>query len=1549
MKYIITIVTIIIILLVPISTTTLIQITEDSIDNIPPSEGFRDIPPETLFNVALTAKFSANKGQIQDDDLLYYALGVNFSVGFGQGWISFKVDDGDRTSVFRRIFVDCNDVTPMGVGSIDERSSYFIGKDPDGWVKDARNYRELHYINLYNGIDLRVYFAGGAIKYEFILEPGSDPSAIVMRHDGVIGLYLSPSSRDLIIETISSKLIDEAPTTYQYLAGEPEIIESSYLLVDNNVHFVLGSYDSSRPLVIDPSINFSTLIGGASYDTISDHFIDGEGSIYVTGYTDSLDFPTTPGVYNRSLGIVDIFVIKMDTNGSTIKYSTFVGGSNSGETAQGIWVDDQGCAYISGDTVGGMDFPTTSGNYSRDLDFASDVVVFKLDANGSDLVFSNVMGSVGTPNHYGRDIYVDNMKNVYVMGYTSSGFFSTAGAFQEEGNGRGDAFVFKLDPSGKQLLLGTNLGGSQKDEAEEMRVDSAGNVYLSGWTRSQDFPVTNNAFCSTQSGAADAFVVKLDANFSTLAYSSYFGGTSNDYGYGIDVDNHGSIYATGMASSGFPTTKGVFDDVINGSIDAFVLKINNTNSLEYSTYIGGTVGEIGYSIKVYDGGCTLVTGYTTSGDFPTTPNAYDTQKAGWRDAFIVKMDSNGQKLLFSSFIGGQEDDYGYEVSVPEGGFVYLSGKTAHNTFPTTQGAYCTTYQGGDWDGFLLRLDIDRPWMFIDSTPNRTTTGDPFQVNLTVRDNTDISEVRLEYWYGSSSSHTRVTMDMTGGTNMNATYVSNLTTPSDSLAKFYYIVHMKDAAGNSNSTGVMSVTVLDNDNPFMTDRTSQIPTTGETFRFAVDVFDNIHMDDVRVVYWFGDRVGEAVNVSMWGTTGTGNGLYDYDAVTIPHDSLRPLHYRFWCNDTSGNWNGTGTFELQVVDNDVPHLGDDLSDGTATTGDPLTFIVNCSDNIGPAVVRVAFWYDEGTTVNWNLTMEALDTDKGGNGSYGLVWSVFPDAVHAIHYLFHVSDGAGNVNLTVERVINVTDNDRPSFHEDSSDSTASTGEDFTYQIMVSDNIDVSDVTVSYWFGEGPATNLSMALQSMQGPGRYVYSLTIHIPTVIPGQLRYQFTATDGSGNINVSQDRAVTIDDSSPPGIIEDLTDGVATTGDPFTFKVVVEDNVGIAGVTVVWRFEESPEEQLDMEPLDLGNPNRPSYFIEVDIPSDGTGSIEYSFQVIDPAGNQWTSSSRTVTILDNDPPTLLEDLTAGTAIKGLTLTISARYEDNIQVDGAWVEYWYGDGEHANVSMTLDEVYSLVVSTPREPLGQLLYRLHAVDRAGNWAPPSGGSVSLYNSPPTIDDVPSWDVVEEEEMTLDISPYISDANDLLDDMVLTCDDDIVTVTGLVLSVYLLDWMPDRTVTVAVSDGEDTAQTSIILKVQNVNDPPAEPEIISPEVGGRFERGDTVSFEASFDDPDLIVGQVLTITWTSDRDGEIGRFTSDAQKIITTNDLSEGVHVVTLTVDDGEETRSTSLKVTVYEDDGNGGITGPTTSLIIIAVIVLIILGTATVIWMKNRNEEPI
>ena len=272
-----------------------------------------------------------------------------------------------------------------------------------------------------------------------------------------------------------------------------------------------------------------------------------------------------------------------------------------------------------------------------------------------------------------------------------------------------------------------------------------------------------------------------------------------------------------------------------------------------------------------------------------------------------------------------------------------------------------------------------------------------------------------------------------------------------------------------------------------------------------------------------------------------------------------------------------------------------------------------------------------------------------------------------------------------------------------------------------------------------------------------------------------------------------------------------------------------------------------------------------------------------------------------------------------------------------------------MTLDGVSILQVTTPRSPGGDLHYRFSAVDGSGNWAVTEEGVVSLVNSPPAVDAIPFWDVVEEETSSLDLSPYISDANDPPASLTVTTDSDIIAVDGVVLRVLLEDWMPEVTINLTVSDDEDEAQATITMRVQNVNDPPDAPMILSPKDGSKFRQGEEVILEASYYDVDTAAGQVLTIIWTSDRDGEIGRITSDAPENVSTRNLSLGRHLLTVIVDDGEENRTTSVRITVYEEDGSDdSVFTPATSVLILVIVILLIMGAVT-LWIRYRERDAV
>lgn len=455
---------------------------------------------------------------------------------------------------------------------------------------------------------------------------------------------------------------------------------------------------------------YSTYIGGSGTETLYGSAIDSAGNIYVTGYTDSsTDFPATIGsfdtVYNG--GIADAYVCKLNSDGTALDYSILLGGSGY-DDGWGITVDDSGNAYILGS--GSADFPVTPGAFDTTH---HGVYVAKINAAGSDLIYSTFLGSGA-----GAGIKVDNNGNVYIIGCTSSSAFpTTPGAFDTTLNSGGlDTFVSKLNTSGSTLIYSTYLGGTGNDYASDLAIDSNGNVYIIGYTNSTTgFPTPPGAFDTTYNDTGnfnDVFVSKLNATGSALIYSTFLGGGDYDYGKRIVVNSTGEACIIGYTkSSTFPTTSGAYDRTFNSIFynDVFLTKLNAAGSnLIFSTFLGGIGSDIGYGLFVDDLGYIYITGYTSSTDFPITLDAIDSTGDISTDVFVAKFNPTGSDLLYSSYFGGTDGDYGKGIYRDSAGNIYVAGSTYSIDFPTTPGVYDTTYNGGIQDSFVIKLTLPRP-------------------------------------------------------------------------------------------------------------------------------------------------------------------------------------------------------------------------------------------------------------------------------------------------------------------------------------------------------------------------------------------------------------------------------------------------------------------------------------------------------------------------------------------------------------------------------------------------------------------------------------------------------------------------------------------------------------------------------------------------------------------------------------------------------------------------------------------------------------------------
>ena len=362
------------------------------------------------------------------------------------------------------------------------------------------------------------------------------------------------------------------------------------------------------------------------------------------------------------------------------------------------------------------DFPTTSDAYDDTHDgYYSDAFISKLDSNLQTLLASTFLG--GERNDDAYAIAVADNGDIYVAGMTeSSDFPTTTGAYDETYNGQYDAFISKLDSSLQTLLASTFLGANVVDGSQydgeiilSIAIADSGDVYVTGFTESSDFPTTTGAYDETYNGNRDVFVSRLDSELQTLLASTFLGGNEgeSESATSIAINNNGDVYATGYTgSSDFPTTPDAYDETYNGQYDAFISRLDSSlQTLLASTFLGGSSDDHTCSMAIDNSGSVYVTGFTYSPDFPTTPGDHDETYNGVPDAFISKLDSDLQTLLASTFLGGSDYDVSNGIALADRGDVYVAGYTESFNFPTTPGAYNETHNGQS-DAFISKLDSD---------------------------------------------------------------------------------------------------------------------------------------------------------------------------------------------------------------------------------------------------------------------------------------------------------------------------------------------------------------------------------------------------------------------------------------------------------------------------------------------------------------------------------------------------------------------------------------------------------------------------------------------------------------------------------------------------------------------------------------------------------------------------------------------------------------------------------------------------------------------------
>ena len=677
----------------------------------------------------LQIPFIANKGQM-DERVAFYANtfgGIVFVTKDGEIVYSLPLQDfgsGEKNKEEAQIVKGVTFKESLVGGKIDRVKgeeistvtvNYFKGKAPSMWNGNISTYELVNFGEVYKGIDLRLKAYGNNVEKLFYVKPNADAGVIRLRLSGA--KILTVNGKGQLEVEIDSRIVKfTKPVAYQENMGKRKEVAVNYSLSNSECSnsqpetiygFGVDDYDRAKELVIDPLLA-STYLGGASDDSGYFTAIDANGNIYVTGRTQSSNFPTTVGAYDTSIGgDYDVFVSKLNRDLTHLLASTYLGGA-SDDNGNSISINSAGDIYVAGQTSS-SDFPVTAGENDTAKGGYSDAFISKLSNDLTHLLASTYLG--GAHDDSADSTAIDHVGNIYVTGKTSSSDFpTTLRAYDTSYNGN-DAFVSKLSGDLSRLLASTYLGGSDNEVVRSITMASDGSVYVAGETWSSDFPATIGAYDNSFNGGfGDAFISRLNENLTHLLASTFLGGSTDDSARSIAMDTGGNVYVTGQTESlDFPTTSGSYDTFFSNG-DAFVSKVSgDLKKLLASTFLGGSDDDVGNSIAIGSDGSVYVAGYTASSDFPVTPDAYDTSKGVFMDACISKLSGDLKKLLASTFLGGYYRDRARSMAINSTGNIYVTGETRSSDFPTTPGACDISYNSDadisdTFDVFVSRFD-----------------------------------------------------------------------------------------------------------------------------------------------------------------------------------------------------------------------------------------------------------------------------------------------------------------------------------------------------------------------------------------------------------------------------------------------------------------------------------------------------------------------------------------------------------------------------------------------------------------------------------------------------------------------------------------------------------------------------------------------------------------------------------------------------------------------------------------------------------------------------
>ncbi len=563
--------------------------------------------------------------------------------------------------------------------------NYFLGKDKNNWAANVPLSQTVMYHNLYNGISAKIFSSKNNVRYDFLVSPGADASQIKMKFEGQNNLSIKDGN--LVISTEVGEIIQQTPFAYQETDGKKQKVNCKYKLGENNtISFeITGNYNHAKVLIIDPTLVFATYTGSTSDNWGMSATFDSQGNGYTTGVCFGVGYPITTGAFQQTFGggVVnstytymgfDMVASKFNPTGTNLLYSTYLGGSDN-EQPQSTIVDVNDNLIIYGRSYS-INYPVTAGAYDVSINGGSDIVLTKINSTGTGLLASTFIGGTG-----------DDGVNI----------------------------------DGNEMVRASLKYNYADDGRGEVMVDNTNNVYIASCTISTNFPVTAGCLQPVNNGMQDACVFKMDANFSTLTWSTYLGGSANDAAYSMAIDNNNTVFVTGGTESvNYPVTAGALHPAYMGNIDGVLTHLSaGGNSILQSTYIGTTGYDQSYFVQLDNFNNVYIYGQT-SGSYPTTGGVYSNANSG---QFIHGFTPNLATTIFSTQFGrgaGTPDIAPSAFMVDKCQNIYISGwggtlygynVATSSTFglPTTTNAFQSTTDGSDFYFLVLQKNATALW------------------------------------------------------------------------------------------------------------------------------------------------------------------------------------------------------------------------------------------------------------------------------------------------------------------------------------------------------------------------------------------------------------------------------------------------------------------------------------------------------------------------------------------------------------------------------------------------------------------------------------------------------------------------------------------------------------------------------------------------------------------------------------------------------------------------------------------------------------------------